>query len=65
MRHDNMVGCVFNQKGAMELVTNSVAGKEIALKTSASIELHDDFMASVVPGPGRITVASDLTGLRA
>jgi len=60
----NMVGCVFNQKGRMELVTNSVAGKEIALKTSASIELHDDFKAQVVPGPGRITVASDLTGLR-
>lgn len=60
----NMVGCVFNQKGTMELVTNSVAGKEIALKTSASTELHDDFTAKVVPGKGRITVASDLTGLR-
>ena len=61
----NMVGCVFNQQGAMELVTNSVAGKEIALKTSASTELHDDFTARVVPGKGRITVESDLTGLKA
>jgi hypothetical protein len=60
----NMVGCVFNQKGTLELVTNSVANKEIAVKTSASTELHDDFTASVVPGNGRITVESDLTGLR-
>jgi hypothetical protein len=60
----NMVGCVFNHKGPMELVTNSVENKEIAVQTFASIELHDDFTAQVVPGKGRITVESDLTGLK-
>ena len=61
----NMVGCVFSHPGTMALVTNSVEHKEIAVKTSGSTELHDDFMAKVVPGRGRITVESDLTGLKA
>ena len=60
----NIYGCVFNQKGAMDLVTNSVDNKEILLKTSANIELNDDFSAIVVPGNGKITVESDLTGLK-
>ena len=48
----------------MDLVTNRVDGKEILLKTFASVELLDDFSARVVPGNGRITVESDLTGLK-
>ena len=60
----NLVGCVFNQAGPLELVTNSVAGKVVMLKTCASVELHDAFEAKVVAGGGRITVHSDLTGLR-
>jgi hypothetical protein len=60
----NLVGCVFNHKGTMNLVTNSVDNKEIVVKTSSSIELHDDFMARIVAGNGRITVESDLTGLK-
>lgn len=60
----NIYGCVFNQKGAMDLVTNSVENKEIFLKTSSNIELNDVFSAKVLPGKGRITVESDLTGLR-
>jgi hypothetical protein len=60
----NMVGCVFSHKGTMDVVTNSVDGKQIVLKTTASVELHDDFAARVVPGNGTITVESDLTGLK-
>ncbi|OGV77609.1 MAG: hypothetical protein A3K19_09035 [Lentisphaerae bacterium RIFOXYB12_FULL_65_16] len=60
----NILGCVFNQDGAMDLVTNSVAGKDIMLRTSSNIGLHDGFVARVTPGPGRITVESDLPGLR-
>jgi hypothetical protein len=60
----SMVGCVFNHSGTMDLVTNSVDNKEIVVKTSASVELGDGFAAHVVPGTGRITVESDLTGLR-
>ena len=60
----NILGCVFNWNGPMDLVTNSVENKEILLRTSANIELHDDFSASVVSGDGQIAVESDLTGLR-
>jgi polygalacturonase len=60
----NLLGCVFNQKGIMDLVTNSVPNKEIVLKTSSNLELHDDFSAKVTPGTGKITVESDLTGLK-
>ena len=59
----NMVGCVFNHSGSLELVTNSVDNKEIVVRTSASVELGEGFSARVVPGTGRITVESDLTGL--
>jgi hypothetical protein len=60
----NIVGCVFNQKGKMQLINNNVANKEILLKTSSSIEVNDDFSAYVTPGNGTITVESDLTGLK-
>ena len=60
----NLFGCVFNHPGEMELVVNSVENKEIVLKTSCNIELSDDFSARVTPGKGRITVESDLTGLK-
>jgi hypothetical protein len=59
----NIVGSVFSQPGEMELVLNRVANKDIELQTSASVTLHHDFAAKVVPGPGRITVHSDLPGL--
>lgn len=60
----NLVGCTFSHPGRMNLVLNAVPGKRIVLKTSASMELSDKFAASVVPGPGAITVESDLTGLK-
>lgn len=60
----NIYGCVFNQKGTMVLVTNSVENKEILLKTSSNIELYDDFLAKVIQDNGKIIVESDLTGLK-
>jgi hypothetical protein len=60
----NLVGCIFAHPGTMELVANSVPGKVIALQTAASVELAEGFAATVTPGPGAITVASDLTGLQ-
>lgn len=60
----NIYGCVFNQKGPMNLVVNSVENKVIFLKTSSNIETYDDFSAVVIPGNGKITVDSDLTGLK-
>jgi len=60
----NLYGCVFNQAGAMDLLTNSVPNKEIVLKTSSNLELRDDFTARITAGPGKVSVDSDLTGLR-
>ena len=60
----NIMGCVFNKKGIMVLLTNSIENKEILLKTSSNIELSDDFSAKVIPGSGKIIVESDLTGLK-
>jgi hypothetical protein len=60
----NIVGCVFNQKGIMYLLKNSVDGKEIMLKTSSNTELYDDFSAKIIRGNGKITFESDLSGLK-
>jgi len=60
----NLIGCVFRQAGAMDLLVNSVTNKVIALKTSASVEVSDHFSARVISGGGNIAVDSDLTGLR-
>ena len=60
----NIYGTTFRKKGEMELLSNSIKGKEVLLKTSSSIELHDNFTAKVIPGEGTIKIQSDLTGLR-
>ncbi len=60
----NIYGCVFNKRGPMNLLTNSVENKEVLLKTSSNIELYDDFLANIIPGNGKIEVESDLTGLK-
>ncbi len=60
----NILGCVFQQKGPMDLLVNSVAGKELILKTSASMPLWNEFEARVLPGSGRVQIESDLPGLR-
>jgi hypothetical protein len=59
----SMLGCIFCYEGPMDLVTNSVDGKIIVLKTYASTEIHDGFSAKICSGNGRITLESDLTGL--
>jgi hypothetical protein len=48
----------------MDLVVNTVPGKRVVLKTSGSLELSEKVSAAVSPGPGAITVESDLTGLK-
>lgn len=60
----NMIGCVFNYSGTMDLVVNNVPKKAIDLKTSASVETSEDFSAKVIPSSGIITVDSDLPGLK-
>ncbi len=60
----NIYGCTFKKDGELQLVTNSVEGKEIFLKTSSNIEVNDSFSATVIPGGGKIVVESDLTGLK-
>lgn len=60
----NVIGCVFRHPGEMALVTNSVPGKVVDLRTSASTVLSDGFRARVVAGSGKINVDSDLPGLR-
>ncbi len=60
----NMVGCIFNQKGEMTLMKNSVEGKLIDLKVSSSLVLHDNFQAKIHPGDGKIKIiATDLPGM--
>lgn len=58
-----LLGCVFNHPGEWPLVVNSVPGKEIVLKSVASVALDDRFRAKVDPGEGTIRVDSDLPGL--
>jgi hypothetical protein len=60
----NMNSCVFTKPGEMELVANSVEGKQVVLQTSANLTVSDDFSAKVSAGNGNITVVnSDLPGL--
>jgi hypothetical protein len=60
----NINSCVFTKKGEMELVANSVEGKQVVLQTTSNIAVSDDFTAKVSPGSGNIVVvSSDLPGL--
>ncbi len=60
----NIYGCTFKKDGQLQLVTNSVEGKKIILKSFSNIEVNDSFSATVIPGGGKIVVESDLTGLK-
>lgn len=60
-----MTGCTCAAPGSFPLVVNEVPDKAIAIATFASQALHEDFRATVSPGPGRIQVRSDLPGLAA
>jgi hypothetical protein len=60
----NLLGCIFNFSGKMDLLVNSVTNKVIELKTTASVENSDDFSAGITSKGGTIAVDSDLTGLK-
>jgi hypothetical protein len=60
----NIYGCVFNHIAPMTLISNNIDGKEIYLKTFGNIELNEGFSANISAGNGKITVDSDLTGLK-
>ncbi len=60
----NLYGCTLNYPGKMNLLINDVPKKIVSLKTSANIEVSDEFSASVAPGAGTVSIDSDLTGLK-
>lgn len=60
----NIYNCTFTHPGTQKLIQNISPGKEIYLKTSGNIEVGKGFSAEIEEGPGRISVDSDLTGLR-
>ena len=60
----NLIGCTFGKAGKLDFLINRVPNKIITFKTTASTELSDQFSAAVVSGGGKITVESDLTGLK-
>lgn len=62
--HISIHGCIFDQDNEMILLENSGKGKEIKLKTSANIELGENFSAKIIEGDGKVTFKSDLTGLK-
>ncbi|MBA4300115.1 MAG: hypothetical protein C0433_08455, partial [Cyclobacterium sp.] len=59
----NMYGNVFHHKGEMNLLINTVDGKEIFLKTSANMVMHDEFKVNIVGGSGKVTIESDIVNL--
>jgi hypothetical protein len=60
----SLVGCTFAHEGKLELVTNAVPGKRVALRTVGSTVLSNQFTAGVSAGAGAIAVTSDLPGLK-
>ncbi len=60
----NIHGCIFDQKGEMVLLHNTAEGKIVELKTSSNFELGENFSAKIIEGGGKISVQSDLTGLK-
>ena len=59
-----ILGCVFQQKGPLGLLVNSIAGREVIWKTSACRPRWNEIEARVMPGSGRVQIESDLPGLR-
>ncbi len=60
----NIHGCIFEQNGEMVLIHNSAKGKEVELKTSSNFELGENFSAKIINNGGKMSVQSDLTGLK-
>ncbi|AEI49698.1 hypothetical protein [Runella slithyformis] len=57
-------GCSFTHNGPLELIQNSVSGKAIYLKTFGNVALNGGFEAKIMNNNGRITIDSDLPGLK-
>lgn len=60
----NIHGCIFEHDGEMTLIDNMAKGKEIELKTSSNFELGENFSAKIIDAGGKISVQSDLTGIK-
>lgn len=56
----NLNACTFNYPDTMKLLVNSVAGKEIVLKTTSSIFNSGSFTPLIVTGKGNIKQFGDL-----
>jgi hypothetical protein len=59
----DLIGCVFNSAGPMDLLENRVEGKQIVLHAEGSMTPQNGFVAHVAAGPGHVEVDSDLPGL--
>lgn len=59
----NLNACTFNYADTMKLLVNSVAGKEIILKTNSSVITNNSFRPVIVEGEGTVSVISDIEGL--
>jgi hypothetical protein len=60
----SFTNCTFINDGVTPIIINASPKKLIYLKTSGSLELSENFSASVEQGPGTIYIDSDLTGLK-
>jgi hypothetical protein len=56
----NIHGSVFSYYGEMDLINNTVANKEIILKTASNVVLNEKFKVNINEGEGKIVVHSDL-----
>jgi hypothetical protein len=59
----NMVGNVFHKKENWVLIANTVRQKEIHIKTSASMLMHDHVIVTAEQGPGKFIIDSDFLEL--
>ncbi len=60
----NIYGTAFNADGEMILFDNTLDNRIIHLNTSSNIETSSNFSAKINPGKGKITISSDLNGLK-
>jgi hypothetical protein len=60
----NYINCTFKNEGNTTIVINSCPQKNIFLKTTGSTLIYKTFLANVNSGKGKITVDSDLPGLK-
>jgi hypothetical protein len=56
----NLIGCIFNHKGSLDLVANSVPDKRIHIRGWANTKMDDSSVVCLVPGPGTIDAQLDI-----